>query len=123
LFPRAALVGLLAGLLAVAFRAALAAGDTLRNALLAWAHRAPQWSWLLAVAFGMAGATLPMALVRHYAPETSGSGIPPGLMQLAGQSLGSSRPSQTVSSDCRRANRRNATAHRRRRLNHDPGGL
>lgn len=38
LFPRAALVGLLAGLVAVAFRAILAAGDNLRNALIAWAH-------------------------------------------------------------------------------------
>jgi CIC family chloride channel protein len=76
LFPRAALVGLLAGLAAVAFRAMLAAGDALRNTLLGLAHGAPTWGWLLPVAFGIAGATLAVALVRRYAPETSGSGIP-----------------------------------------------
>jgi CIC family chloride channel protein len=76
LFPRAALVGLLAGLFAVAFRAALAAGDALRNALLAWAYRAPEWGWQLPVAFGIAGAALAVALVGRHAPETSGSGIP-----------------------------------------------
>ena len=40
-FPARLLVGLLAGLVAVAFRAVLAAGDTLRNALLVWAHHYP----------------------------------------------------------------------------------
>jgi CIC family chloride channel protein len=76
LFPRAALVGLLAGLVAVAFRALLAAGDALRNALLAWAHGVGSWGWLFPVAFGVLGAMLAVALVRRYAPETSGSGIP-----------------------------------------------
>src|SRR4051812_6835209 len=74
LFPRAALVGLLAGLLAVAFRAMLAAGDALRNGLLELAHREPQWGWLMPIGFGMLGATLSVALVRRAAPETSGSG-------------------------------------------------
>src|SRR5947207_2958436 len=38
LFPLAAFVGLLAGLVAIAFRAILAGGDAVRNALIAGAH-------------------------------------------------------------------------------------
>ncbi|NTU82183.1 MAG: H(+)/Cl(-) exchange transporter ClcA [Chloroflexales bacterium] len=76
LFPRAALVGLLAGAVAIVFRALLAAGDTLRNGLIAWAHQAPALGWLAPLLFGAVGATLAVALVRRYAPEASGSGIP-----------------------------------------------
>jgi len=76
LFPRAALVGLLAGIVGVAFRAMLAAGDALRNALLAWSHSIPFWGWLFPVGFGVIGALLAVGLVRRLAPETSGSGIP-----------------------------------------------
>lgn len=76
LFPRAALVGLLAGLLAVAFRAILAAGDALRNVLLVRAHHFPAFGWLLPVLFGAVGAALSVFLVRRFAPEASGSGIP-----------------------------------------------
>lgn len=76
LFPRAALVGLFAGLVAVAFRAALAAGDGLRNALIGWAHHNALFGWLFPVAFGAVGASLAVYLVRRFAPEASGSGIP-----------------------------------------------
>ena len=76
LFPRAALVGLLAGLMAIAFRAVLAAGDSLRNALLLWAHHYPLIGWLIPLLFGAMGASLSVFLVRRFAPETSGSGIP-----------------------------------------------
>jgi len=76
LFPRAALVGLLAGLLAVAFRIVLAEGDSLRNALLAWAHLHPVFGWFCVVLFGACGAALSVFLVRRVAPEASGSGIP-----------------------------------------------
>ena len=76
LFPRAALVGLLAGLVAIAFRAVLAAGDNLRNALLAWSHHFPLFGWLFPVGFGAMGAFLGVFLVRRFAPEASGSGIP-----------------------------------------------
>lgn len=76
LFPRAALVGLLAGLVAIAFRAVLAAGDNVRNALLTGAHRYPFFGWILPVLFSAIGASLAVFLVRHFAPEASGSGIP-----------------------------------------------
>src|ERR1044071_5778965 len=76
LFPRAALVGLGAGLVAALFRAALAAGDALRNGLIAWAKSYPLWGWIFPILFSMTGAVLSVALVRRYAPEASGSGIP-----------------------------------------------
>ncbi len=76
LFPRAALVGLLAGLVAVAFRAILAAGDNLRNASIAWAHHYPVLGCLIPISFGAVGASLAVLLVRRFAPEASGSGIP-----------------------------------------------
>jgi chloride channel protein, CIC family len=76
LFPRAALVGLSAGIVAVAFRALLAAGDMARTALIEWSHQAPAFGWLAPLIFGAIGATLAVVLVRRYAPEASGSGIP-----------------------------------------------
>lgn len=76
LFPRAALVGVGAGVVAVLFRGLLAGADALRNMLVAWAQMAPIWGWLLPMLFSAAGATAAIALVRRYAPETSGSGIP-----------------------------------------------
>ena len=76
LFPRAALVGLLAGVIAVAFRAVLAAGDSLRGILLVWAHHFPLLGWLFPTAFSALGAALSVVLVRRFAPEASGSGIP-----------------------------------------------
>jgi hypothetical protein len=75
-FARAILIGLLAGALAVAFRWALAGGDTARNGLVAWAHQYPAWGWLLPTLFGAAGAGLAVYLVNSLAPETAGSGIP-----------------------------------------------
>ncbi|HZO89638.1 MAG TPA: H(+)/Cl(-) exchange transporter ClcA [Chthonomonadaceae bacterium] len=76
LFPRAALVGALAGCVAVAFRAVLAGGDTLRNILVIWTHHYPLFGWILPMLFGAAGTALAVLLVRHLAPEAAGSGIP-----------------------------------------------
>lgn len=76
LFPRAALVGLLAGLLAVAFRIVLTEGDNLRNALLVRAHLHPAFGWLGVALLAGASASLAVLLVRRIAPEASGSGIP-----------------------------------------------
>jgi CIC family chloride channel protein len=76
LFPRAALVGLCSGGVAVIFRALLAAADALRNQLIQWAHSLPVLGWVFPVIFSAAGATSAAALVLYYAPEAGGSGIP-----------------------------------------------
>jgi len=70
------LVGLLAGLLAVAFRWALDGGERLRTHLILWAQRYPTWGWLLPIAVGAVGAGIAVRLVSQVAPETAGSGIP-----------------------------------------------
>ena len=76
MFPRAALVGLAAGLVASLFRIVLAGADSLRNNLINWSYQKPAIGWVLPVIFSMVGATLSVLLVRRFAPETSGSGIP-----------------------------------------------
>jgi CIC family chloride channel protein len=75
-FPRAALVGLFAGLVSVLFRFSLAGADSIRNDLIAWSQGYPAWGWIFPMLFGATGAFLSVVLVRKYAPETSGSGIP-----------------------------------------------
>lgn len=74
--PRAALVGVLAGLVAVAFRRTLMIADELRDGFLQAAHTHPGWGWILAMVLGCVGAGLSVGMVRRLAPETSGSGIP-----------------------------------------------
>ena len=76
LFPRAALVGLCAGMIAALFRAMLAGAETLRNALVTWAQQFPLWGWIFPILFSMTGAILSVMILVRYAPETSGSGIP-----------------------------------------------
>lgn len=76
LYPRAALVGLLAGLAAVAFQWTLAGSEALRHRLILWAHHYPHWGWLAPVSLSAVGTLIALRLVRDIAPETSGSGIP-----------------------------------------------
>lgn len=76
LFPKAALVGTIAGLLAVAFRSMLALGDLARERLVVWAHALGPLGPLVPLLFSAAGAGLAILIVRGWAPETSGSGIP-----------------------------------------------
>src|SRR5512146_1160974 len=65
MFPRAALVGLLAGLVAALFRAVLAAGDTLRNHLITWSQQYPLWGWIFPILFSIVGAVLAVLLVQR----------------------------------------------------------
>jgi len=76
LFPRAALVGLGAGLIAALFRAVLAEADLFRNALIVKSQQFPLYGWIFPLLFSMAGALLSIFLVTRFAPETGGSGIP-----------------------------------------------
>ncbi|HTQ78435.1 MAG TPA: H(+)/Cl(-) exchange transporter ClcA, partial [Thermoanaerobaculia bacterium] len=77
LAPRAALVGILAGLLAAAFRFTLEACDRGRDAFFRFAHTLPA-PLGLSLAVGACGLAVGLALwlVRRFAPETAGSGIP-----------------------------------------------
>jgi len=76
---RAALVGLIAGLLAVGFRWALTGGEHAREALLAHLHTGGGTRWwhiLILPAIGMTlGSVVGWFMVR-FAPEAGGSGIP-----------------------------------------------
>lgn len=77
LAPRAALVGILAGLTAAAFRRTLEACDRGRNALFEIAHTFPRpWGFLFAVGVCALAAGTALWLVRRFAPEAAGSGIP-----------------------------------------------
>jgi CIC family chloride channel protein len=76
IFPRAALVGVCSGIMALLFRVALTGADVLRNGLLSWSHNIPLLGWIFPVLFTMLGAGISVFITRRYAPEASGSGIP-----------------------------------------------
>ena len=76
LFPRAALVGLGAGLLAVVFRFLLQGSEELRASIYTMAKGLGPLGILAPIAFSALAATVAVALSKIYAPETAGSGIP-----------------------------------------------
>lgn len=76
LFPRAALVGAAAGLMAIVFREALAIAEAARESLVIWAHQWPAFGWIIPPLVCAGLAVMSVVLVRTFAPEASGSGIP-----------------------------------------------
>jgi len=66
LFPRAALVGLLSGLCAVAFRSSLAFADSTRNQLVTWSHAIPSVGWIFPMFFTATGALGALLVVRRW---------------------------------------------------------
>lgn len=76
LFPKALLVGVLSGLVAVAFRAALAGSDALRSRVITWAHTFGPVGILIPILFTTVAAALAFWIVRVWVSEASGSGIP-----------------------------------------------
>src|SRR5471030_2199914 len=75
-FPRAALVGLASGVVAVAFRSLLALCDYSRTHLAIWSHSVPWIGWVAPVSFSAVSAGLAFFIVKRWAPEAAGSGIP-----------------------------------------------
>jgi CIC family chloride channel protein len=65
-----------AGLLGSLFRRLLSSLDDGRSALLDWAHTLPSWGWLIPVLTVASGAAVARFLVRVWAPDAAGSGIP-----------------------------------------------
>jgi chloride channel protein, CIC family len=74
--PRALVVGLVAGLIAVAFRRLLEILDAARIHLADVAHGHAIVCLVALVAFGALGAAVAVFVVERFAPEASGSGIP-----------------------------------------------
>jgi chloride channel protein, CIC family len=74
--PRALLVGILAGLVAVAFQSALYEANVLRDGLFRWAHGFGPWGIAIAMLSGAIGVGLAVTLVRRLEPDAGGSGIP-----------------------------------------------
>ena len=74
--PRTLAVGLLAGTAGVAFTRTLAAAEALRTSLLASALEHPAWGPLVPILVCAFGGAIAVGLVRAFAPEASGSGIP-----------------------------------------------
>lgn len=75
LMPRAFLVGLAAGVFAVAFRAAIDVGEDFRDGLVQFARAHPGFAYLLPIVYSTATAALGLYIVRRFAPEAGGSGI------------------------------------------------
>jgi CIC family chloride channel protein len=73
--PRALAVGIMAGIVAVAFRRSLTWIDDGRSHLIEKVHQWPGGVLVLMALFGL-GSALAIYLVKRFAPETSGSGIP-----------------------------------------------
>lgn len=76
IFPKAALVGVLAGSIALLFRVALSAADSFRNNFIVWSQSNPNYGWIFPIVFTFLGAWISVAITRNYAPEAGGSGIP-----------------------------------------------
>ena len=74
--PRAALVGVITGLLGSAFRRSLVVAERLRTSVVLQLHHQGSWAVVVPVGIGIAGAVFAVLLVRRVAPEASGSGIP-----------------------------------------------
>jgi CIC family chloride channel protein len=74
ILPKALIVGLVAGLIASAFRVALQFLERGNLALLG--GMAPAIRWVVGGGLGAIGGALSVWLVRRFAPEAAGSGIP-----------------------------------------------
>src|SRR5262249_32946242 len=74
--PRAIVLGVRSGFAAVAFTRVLAMTAEHRTRLIESAHAYPGWGMAVPVLVGALGAAVAVWIVRRFAPEASGSGIP-----------------------------------------------
>ncbi|MCC6228456.1 MAG: H(+)/Cl(-) exchange transporter ClcA [Phycisphaerales bacterium] len=73
------MIGVIAGLVAVAFKWALTESERARGALLDWLHSKPHsdlWGWAVLPLLGFSLGCMVGWMVRRFAPEAPGSGIP-----------------------------------------------
>lgn len=75
-FFRVAMLGLLAGLMAVAFQISLYAVENLRGVALKRLHLHPAWGWAILPLFGFVAGSAAGLLVAKVEPDAAGSGIP-----------------------------------------------
>ncbi len=76
LLPKAVLLGFMTGLVAAAFHYALYKGEALRNSLIGFAHQYGLKGIALPMLFSLAMVSISTWLVRRFAPEAAGSGVP-----------------------------------------------
>jgi CIC family chloride channel protein len=81
-------VGVASGLLVAAFRLLLRRADGLRGSLVLWAHGKHLLGFLLIVGVAAIFTAIAASLVRRFAPESSGSGIPQVELGLKGRRTG-----------------------------------
>jgi len=70
------MVGLLTGLIAVVFHLSLNFGEAFRNHLIEQTHQYGRQGIFIVIGFTTLCVFVAAFLVKHYAPEASGSGIP-----------------------------------------------
>ncbi len=77
-FIRVGVLGVIAGLIAVAFQWCLHESENWRMELLAWLHADGRaaWGWMILPAVGLVVGSIVGAMVRKFEPDSSGSGIP-----------------------------------------------
>ncbi|MEY3789157.1 MAG: H(+)/Cl(-) exchange transporter ClcA, partial [Pseudomonadota bacterium] len=76
LLPKSIMVGLLTGLVAVVFHLSLDYGEAFRNHLIEQAHQYGRQGIFIVIGFTALCVFVAAFLVKHYAPEAGGSGIP-----------------------------------------------
>jgi CIC family chloride channel protein len=82
------IVGVGSGLLVAGFRLLLRRADELRGSLLLWAHGKHFLGFFLVVGVAATFTAIAASLVRRFAPESSGSGIPQVELGLKGRRTG-----------------------------------
>ena len=76
LLPKAIKVGLFAGGVAVAFHLCLDFGENIRNHLIELARQRGGYGMAMVIGFSVISVVVSAFLVKYFAPEASGSGIP-----------------------------------------------